>query len=120
MSKQRDKVLCKCQLFAKSKGLPCAAEYRFHPIRKWRFDLAIVPLKIAIEYEGIAGSKWSRHTSLTGYTGDADKYNEAQLHGWIVLRFTALNCKDALEILERAISLRTNTHQTNAKSEPGR
>ena len=106
MSKARDKLLCKCQLFAKSKGLPCAAEYRFHPSRKWRFDLAIVPLKIAIEYEGIMGAPRSRHTSATGYTGDANKYNEAQLHGWLVLRFTALNMKSMPDILERAILLR--------------
>ena len=106
MSKVRDKFIRDCTILIRSLGHKSVSEHRFHPMRRWRFDIAIVERKIAIEYEGIAGGR-SRHTSLTGYTGDADKYNEAQLHGWIVLRFTALNLDQMQEILKRAISLRS-------------
>lgn len=63
-------------------------EYRFHKTRRWRFDFAIPERKIAIEYEGIH-SKKSRHTTVTGYTKDAEKYNAAAKEGWTVLRYTA-------------------------------
>jgi very-short-patch-repair endonuclease len=104
MSKVRDKFIRDCNVLIRSLGHKPVSEHRFHPTRRWRFDIAIVDLKIAIEYEGIAGGR-SRHTSLTGYTGDADKYNEAQLHGWMVLRFTALNTKKMSDILSRAIAM---------------
>lgn len=65
-------------------------EYRFHPVRRFRFDFAIPKLKIAIEYEGIMSAK-SRHSSVKGYTKDCEKYNLAVVEGWRVLRYTALN-----------------------------
>lgn len=71
-------------------GYKVEEEYRFHPERKWRFDFALPELKLAVEYEGIQSEK-SRHTTLKGYTGDSEKYNEAQRLGWIVLRYTVLN-----------------------------
>lgn len=84
----------------RSKTIPeVVEEYRFHPVRRWRFDYAIPLLKIAIEYEGIISRK-SRHTSITGYTKDAEKYNEAAKMGWKVLRYTALNYKDLHRDLE--------------------
>ncbi|MFA6058935.1 MAG: hypothetical protein WC756_12105 [Taibaiella sp.] len=67
-------------------------EYKFHKKRKWRFDFAIPELKIAIEYEGLQSEK-SGHTTLTGFTSDTEKYNEAQKMGWRVLRYTVLNYK---------------------------
>lgn len=62
-------------------------EYLFHRKRKWRFDLAWPQLLIAIEIEGgvwVAG----RHVRGQGYEADCEKYNEAQMAGWMVLRFT--------------------------------
>jgi very-short-patch-repair endonuclease len=82
-------------------GHDVQTEYKFHPTRRWRFDIAIPELKIAIEYEGIAGRK-SRHTTMSGYTGDCEKYNEAQILGWRVLRFTAKNIRKAFETVGRA------------------
>jgi len=64
------------------------SEYRFHPTRRWRFDWAYPEKKIAIEYEGVYRGK-SRHTTVTGYTGDCEKYNQATYLGWQVYRFTA-------------------------------
>lgn len=58
--------------------------------RLFRFDWAIPEYKLAIEYEGIFSNK-SRHTSVTGYATDCEKYNLATLQGWKVLRYTATN-----------------------------
>ena len=68
------------------------AEHRFHETRQWRFDIAIPAMKIAIEYEGIMSRK-SRHTTVTGYTKDCEKYNAATIAGWRVLRYNAINYK---------------------------
>lgn len=62
-------------------------EYRFDPVRKWRFDFAWPNLKIAAEVEGGAWSQ-GRHTRGAGFVGDCEKYNAALLAGWQVLRFT--------------------------------
>lgn len=68
------------------------AEHKFHEERKWRFDIAIPAQKIALEYEGIMSRK-SRHTTVTGYTKDCEKYNAATIAGWRVLRYNAINYK---------------------------
>lgn len=81
------------KIFLGNEKIHFIAELVFHPSRKWRFDIAIPERKIAIEYEGIFSAK-SRHTSVKGFTGDCDKYNAAQLLGWIVLRYTAKNYKN--------------------------
>lgn len=62
-------------------------EFKFHPTRKWRFDLAIPHHRIAIEIEG---GTWSggRHSRGAGFRGDCEKYNEAQKLGYVVLRYT--------------------------------
>ena len=85
-------------------GFKFETEYRFHPIRKWKFDWAIPSLKVAVEYEGIMAQK-SRHTTVSGFTKDTEKYNAAQILGWVVLRYTTINHKqlkdDLLAITER-------------------
>lgn len=62
-------------------------EYRFHPHRKWRFDIAWPDRRVAVE---IDGGVWSggRHTTGRGFEGDLEKINSAQALGWIVLRVT--------------------------------
>jgi len=64
-------------------------EHRFHPVRRFKFDIALVEYKIAIEYEGLNSVK-SGHTTALGYTKDCIKYNLATLCGWRVLRYTAI------------------------------
>ena len=85
----------------KSKKIKFEKEYKFHPTRRWRFDYAILDKKIAIEYEGIVSNK-SRHTNIKGYSKDCEKYNQAQLLGWKVLRYTALNVNQVLQDIETA------------------
>jgi very-short-patch-repair endonuclease len=73
----------------KSYGWDFAKEKRFHPTRRWRFDFVVLGIdKVAIEVEGGIFSK-GRHTRGSGYIGDMEKYNEAALMGWKVLRYPA-------------------------------
>jgi hypothetical protein len=75
------------------------SEYRFHPVRKWRFDYAVPQIRLAVEYNGHAGfvGKFgaSGHSSITGLTRDAEKLNSAIGCGWRVLQFTALHFRQA-------------------------
>lgn len=62
------------------------AEYRFHPVRKWRFDWAWPERKIAVEVDG---GVWvqGRHNRGSGYLADMEKLNAAAEAGWRVFRF---------------------------------
>jgi very-short-patch-repair endonuclease len=86
-------------------GLPePMTEYRFHPSRKWRFDFAWEAPKVALEVEGgtwISGA----HTRGRHFESDAEKYNEAALAGWKVLRVTTQMVDDgrAIAFIERAL-----------------
>lgn len=89
-------------------GLPTPTrEHRFAPGRMWRFDLAYPSLKVGIECEG---GTWSggRHTRPEGYENDCDKYDNAAVLGWLVLRFTKGMIADerALVFVERALRVR--------------
>ena len=69
-------------------GLPePVREYKFHPHRRWRFDFAWPDLKLAVEVEGGLW-QWGRHNRPAGYEEDLEKYNEATLLGWRLLRFS--------------------------------
>lgn len=61
-------------------------EYKFHPTRRWRFDFAKPDEKIAVECEG---GVWTggRHTRGSGFVKDTEKYNQAAILGWRVLRY---------------------------------
>ena len=74
-------------LIAKAHGMELVREYRFHPVRKWRFDFAIPEHRVAIEVEGCVFQN-GRHVRGVGYRGDCEKYNEAVKLGWRVLRYT--------------------------------
>lgn len=62
-------------------------EHRFHPVRKWRFDYAWPQYKIALEIEGAVWSR-GRHTRGSGFVKDIEKYDEAVLLGWRLVRIT--------------------------------
>lgn len=62
-------------------------EHVFHPTRKWRFDFAWPERKLALEVEGgvfIQG----RHNQGASFVTDCEKYTEAALLGWRVMRVT--------------------------------
>lgn len=60
-------------------------EFRFHPTRKWRADYAHLESRTLIELEG---GVWvgGRHNRAAGFVADAEKYLEATLAGWRVVR----------------------------------
>jgi len=82
-------------------------EYRFHPVRRWRFDLAWPDLRVACEVEG---GTWAggRHTRGSGFEADAIKYNTAAIDGWLVIRVTGNMVKDgqALTAIRQALAAR--------------
>lgn len=80
-------------------------EVRFAVPRRWRFDLAWTPHKLAAECEGATWTK-GRHTRGSGFEKDCEKYNAAALAGWRVLRFTSQMVKDgrALAVIEKAFT----------------
>ena len=93
-------ALCRSDLKAE-----CVKEFRFHPIRKWRFDYALPDHLLAIEVEG---GVWSggRHIRPRGFLGDMEKYNAASALGWRVLRVTpdTLHSSATLELIRQAIA----------------
>ena len=58
-------------------------EYRFHPSRRWRFDVAWPSQKIAVEIDGGGYG----HQSIAGKKQDNEKQNAATAMGWRVFRF---------------------------------
>ena len=94
-------------------GLEVEAEYRFHPVREWRFDYAIPRAKVAIEVEG---GVWNhgRHTRPEGYLRDLEKYNEAAACGWLLIRTTPaeLLTVKTLRLVARAVGQRIENTQT--------
>ena len=96
------------ELIIADAGLPePEREYRFHPVRRWRFDFAWPEYKVAVECEGGTWSK-GRHVRGLGFRQDCTKYNEAALMGWIVLRVTSHHIAQgkALVWLMRALQRR--------------
>lgn len=74
-------------LHCRAERLTPEREYHFHPERKWRFDFAFPEEKIAIEIEGGIFSGGA-HTRGGKFIKDCEKYAEALILGWRVLRVT--------------------------------
>ena len=72
-------------------------QFVFHSYRKWRFDFAWPEQNVAVEIEGgifqgapSSGKKYQTgHRSIGGVMKDMEKYNEAAILGWCVLRYHA-------------------------------
>ena len=79
-------------------------EYRFSLQRRWRFDMAWPELLLACEVEGgtYAGG---RHSRGQGFQNDCEKYNEALVQGWRVLRVTPdqITSGEAIAWLEKLL-----------------
>jgi hypothetical protein len=106
-------------------GIPYIREYRFHPERQWRLDFAVGDLR-PVEVPGetasvpwvthyrqiwaveIEGGTWSggRHTRGAGFEEDCEKYNEAAMYCWRVLRVTPQMVRDgrALALIARVVA----------------
>lgn len=105
-TKRGDKIKAKIGkdlwVYATENKLELKKEFMFHPERKWRFDWCFPELKLAVEYEGLMSEK-SRHTTISGFTSDTEKYNAAQQLGWKVMRYTAKNYKSILSDLKTIV-----------------
>jgi very-short-patch-repair endonuclease len=91
-------------LWRVAQGPTLEREFRFHPERKWRADFAHMESHTLIEIEGgifIPGG--GRHSRGMGYAKDAEKYLEAVLAGWTVIRLTEKQLE--LDFIERIVSL---------------
>lgn len=90
-------------------------QYRFHPERRWRADLAWPEAMVLVEVEGVVRPGAvnpqtgkpirSRHQTISGYREDCRKYNAAVCLGWRVLRFTQdmVENGEALATIEQAL-----------------
>lgn len=89
---------------------PPIYEHRFHPERRWRFDAAWPDYKIALEFEGGVWRQ-GRHQRAYGFIGDMEKYNEAALLGWLVVRVATSEHNSgsaiAYDLVKRAFELRS-------------
>lgn len=99
MSKLEQQAMERIQLLAKkfSGVVPYRQEYRFHPVRRWRFDFAWPDKLVAIEINGgswkgyhkkDSEEKGGRHNHPVSLENDYQKYNEAALLGWKVFLLT--------------------------------
>lgn len=86
-------------------GLPKPeTEFRFHPSRKWRFDLAWPSKSVAVEIDGGVYVQ-GRHTRGSGVEKDMEKFAEAAILGWKVIRVSTNQVKSgqALTWIERLL-----------------
>lgn len=84
-------------------------EHPFMHSRNWKFDYVIEELKVAVEYQGGVFMKGkSGHTNVAGQTRDWEKFNEAQIRGWIVICANpkTIDNRTFIKQLERAIKVR--------------
>ena len=91
-------------LWRVAQGPPLEREVKFHASRRWRADFAHFASRTLIEIEGgifIPGG--GRHSRGAGYANDAEKYLEAVLGGWTVIRLTEKQLN--LDFIERIVSL---------------
>jgi len=76
----------------KESGLP-------KPERRWKFDLAWLLQKVAVEVDGGIFSR-GRHVRGVGFEKDAEKRNAAVMAGWRVLHFTPRHIKSSTAVRE--------------------
>ena len=101
-------MLAELLLQLKITGIPAPTftEYMFHGDRLWRSDLAWPRAMLLVEYEGGIFTGGA-HTRGKHYESDCEKYNEAAILGYRVLRFTydMVRTGLALSMIERALEL---------------
>lgn len=80
-------------------------EHRFHPTRKWRFDLAWPDLRLAVEVDG---GTWvqGRHNRGSSIEKEYEKGAEAAILGWRIIHVSNHMVDDgrALNLITRALA----------------
>ena len=79
-------------------------EFRFHPVRKFKFDYAFKEYKVALELEGGVFTKQA-HGSVTGVLRDIEKYSLAASLGWRIVRCipSKLNTSKTIQLIKDAL-----------------
>ena len=94
-------------LWRVAQGPPLEREVRFHASRRWRADFAHMGSRTLIEIEGgIFLRGGGRHNRGMGYAKDAEKYLEAVLAGWTVIRLTERQIE--IDFIERIATMLKN------------
>jgi very-short-patch-repair endonuclease len=77
-------------------------ELQFDPARRWRFDFAWPDLFVAVEVEG---GQWIGGHGGRRFEQDCEKYAEAVIRGWGVIRVTTDMVDDgrAIALIGRAL-----------------
>jgi very-short-patch-repair endonuclease len=95
-------------------GLPTPErEFKF-ATRRWRSDFAWPAHMLLVEVEGGTHVN-GRHNRPQGYEDDCEKYDEATLLGWRVLRFTGRQVRNGYAV--RTIRAALDTGRTLADSD---
>jgi very-short-patch-repair endonuclease len=83
-------------------------EHRFHSTRRWRFDVALLGSRVALEIDG-GGWVHGRHHREQGRQADEEKRQAAESLGWRVLRVSWDHVKsgEALALIERVVERET-------------
>lgn len=106
LGSQKDRSINKKNFAIKAEffGYEVEPEFKFLPNRKFRADWKVSKngKSVLLEYEGINSSK-SRHTGITGFSTDCEKYNLAQIHGHKILRYTMINFCNVFKDLEKIL-----------------
>lgn len=90
-------------LWRVAQGPHLEREVKFHASRRWRADFAHPETRTLIEIEGgIFLPGGGRHSRGAGYAKDAEKYLEAVLAGWTVIRLTQKQLE--LDFIERIVA----------------
>lgn len=64
-------------------------EHRFHPVRRWRLDIAWPDLKLGVECEGVgAAGKPGRHQLTQHLHDNCEKHSALAAMGWRLIRVT--------------------------------
>lgn len=72
-------------------------EFKFHPVRRWRADFCFMDSKIIVEVEGGTFVN-GRHNRGASFDKDCEKYAEAMMLGYRVLRVTGTHIKSGQAI----------------------
>ena len=96
-------------LMLKARKMPTPTpEFRFHPVRKFRWDWAWPEARLALEVEG---GVWSggAHGRGTGIVRDMEKATLAAEEGWRIIRVTPSNLatEATMDSIHRALQWRT-------------
>ncbi len=105
-----------CLLWQALGGPPLESEFRFHPERRWRADFAHLPSRTLFEIEGgiyVNG----RHNRAAGFAADLEKYLEAVLAGWRVVRLGPAEL--TLPVVGRLVALVAGSAPPNPAENPG-